>query len=519
MPTTDALFRLIQSMNKAEKRQFKIDCRPDRTSEEAALFVQLFNLLDKMQEYDEELILKKAPDIKRSQLPNLKRHLYRQILSTLRALQGSRNADMAIREQTDFAKVLYNKGLYQQSLRILEKAEEAARQSGYNILLLEILEFEKMIELRHITRSMGNRADQLTEASGKVSQIAQTGERLSALALRLYGMYIKTGHIKTEQEAYMLHAFFRVHLPVTNFQQLGFYEKVSYCQCYMWYYYILQNFVQYYRYAQKWVNLYENRPDLIPTDPDLYLRALHNVLTAHFFNARYDRFCSVLHTMETCLDDISENYNVHTEVQAFIYLYTAKVNRHFMEGSFSEGRVLVEEIEARIQRFGDYLDRHRILILYYKIACLYFGSGDMGRAIEYLNRIIHLQVGNLREDIQCYARILHLIAHYELRHYDLLEYLVLSVYRFLAKMEDLNAVQKEILKFLKQELHSNPENLLRAFRQLHARLLKLKELPYERRSFLYLDIISWLEAKISGASCTEVVIREKFKKTRVRHKE
>jgi tetratricopeptide (TPR) repeat protein len=498
-------------MNKAEKRQFKIACRTERGSAETALFVQLFDLLDKMRDYDEEIIFKKAPDIKRTQLPNLKRHLYRQILTTLRNLHSNRSPDMALREQLDFAKVLYNKGLYQQSLRILEKAEEAARQAKLNVLLLEVLEFTKMIELRHITRSMDNRAEQLTEASGRAALMAQTGERLSGLALQLYGMYIKTGHVKTEQEAYILHAFFRSNLPAVDFRQLDFYEKVSYCQCCMWYSYILQNFVQYYRYAQTWVDLYRDAPDVLRSDPDLYLRALHNLLTAHFFNLQYERFCRDLDTMESFLEQAADAFNVNAQVQAFIYLYTAKINRHFMEGCFSAGLGIAEEIETRIGRFGEYLDQHRVLVLYYKIGCLYFGSGDMGRCIEYLNRIIHFQAGNLREDIQCYARILHLIAHYELKHYDLLEYLVLSVYRFLAKMEDLNAVQKEILKFLRQELHSDPENLLRAFRQLHARLLKLRELPYERRSFLYLDIISWLEAKIKGISRTEIVIAGKFK--------
>ncbi len=58
------------------------------------------------------------------------------------------------------------------------------------------------------------------------------------------------------------------------------------------------------------------------------------------------------------------------------------------------------------------MDQHRVLVFYYKIACLYFGSGDNNNAIVYLNKIIQLRIGNLRADIQCFARILHLIAHY-----------------------------------------------------------------------------------------------------------
>jgi len=119
-------------------------------------------------------------------------------------------------------------------------------------------------------------------------------------------------------------------------------------------------------------------------------------------------------------------------------------------------------------------------------------------------------MGHLGEDIQCFARILNLIAHYELGHYNLLKHLVKSVYRFLRKMEELNAVQEEILKFLRKSLNANPQNLTESFVNLRTRLVPHTNNPVERRSFLYLDIISWLTSKIEGRPVQDV-IREKFK--------
>ena len=522
---SDPLFRLIQCLTKSEKRHFKLRYAASSSNAEGegegnqgnkadtALFVQLFDVLDKMKEYDEATIFKKAPAVKRSQLPNLKRHLYRQILLSLRALHQPKNADIEIREQIDFARVLYAKGLYMQSLRALERAGELAKAARHNLLLLEIVEFEKSIELRHITRSFGDRAEQLTAASAQYVEQVQYGERFLGLSLKLYGLFIKTGHVKSERDELFLREYFQANLPAVNYTQLDFWEKVHYCKAFMWFYYILQNFTYYYRYAQKWVDLYETAPDMKRLDSDLYLRGLHNLLLAYFFTRQHEKFAVTLAKMEYFLEEEGLFLNTNAEVQAFVYLYTAKINRHFMEGSFTEGLALVPELVGRIEHYGGYLDMHRSLVFYYKIACLYFGSGDMGNTIAYLNKVIHVNAGSLREDIQCYARILHLIAHYELRHFDLLEYLVKSVYRFLAKMQDLNAVQNEILRFLRQELYSNPDNLNKAFRQLHARLLKLSEKPYERRSFLYLDIIAWLEAKIQHVPRTEIVIAGKFRQT------
>src|SRR5699024_721733 len=140
-----------------------------------------------------------------------------------------------------------------------------------------------------------------------------------------------------------------------------------------------------------------------------------------------------------------------------------------------------------------------------------FGSGDNHSAIEYLNKIINLKIGNLRADIQCFARILHLIAHYELKNYDVTEYLMPSVYRFLEKHKDLSNVVEEMLRFLKKFNHVGIRGLREGFIELKKRLEEVSKDPYERRFFLYLDVISWLESKIVRRPVQDI-IREKFLK-------
>jgi hypothetical protein len=47
-----------------------------------------------------------------------------------------------------------------------------------------------------------------------------------------------------------------------------------------------------------------------------------------------------------------------------------------------------------------------------------------------------------------------------------------------------------------------------AFKKLHSELKPFEEHPYEKRAFLYLDIISWLESNIEGVP-VEVVVKRK----------
>jgi len=505
----DHLFRLIKSLSKSEKRNFTLYVNRIQDTK-GVKFVQLFEVLDRQKQYNEEQIFQKIPDLKRSQLSNIRRHLYKQLLTSLRMINIQVNVDLAVREQIDFAKILYNKGFYKDSLKILERAKSMAMNAHQDLLHLEIMEFEKLIELRHITRSSADRANTLTEDVVKRASIINTSSQLSNLSLRLYGMYIKIGHIKREKDYYMLSEFFQSNLPTTPESEMTFFEKINLFQCHYWYNHILLNFVQGYKYAQKWVDLFEQDSTMQLNDPELYMQGFNNLLSSLFYTSYYSKFSENLETLKVFGETNQKRFNKNEEVQFFLYLNSHRINSYFMRGAFSEGIEIIPDLKKKLAKYETHLDKHRILVFYYRIACLYFGSGNNNAAIDYLNRIINFSIGNLGEDIQCYARILNLIAHYELGHYNLLEHLVKSVYRFLRKMEEMNAVQEEILRFLKKSLNVNPQNLTELFVQLRTRLIPHTNNPVERRSFLYLDIISWLTSKIENRPVQDV-IQEKFK--------
>ena len=207
--------------------------------------------------------------------------------------------------------------------------------------------------------------------------------------------------------------------------------------------------------------------------------------------------------------DISSRKNV--EGLYFLFKYIHLIKWHFLRGTFSEGTKLVPELMEKIEKDEYGWDDHRIMLFYYRIACLYFGSGDNDSAITYLNLIINQKNPDYRTDIQSFSRILNLIAHFELGNAQLVEYQVKSVYRFLGKMGDLGAVQKEIFRFLRRLPRIREVDLKAAFVELRDKLLLLENDPFERRPFLYLDIISWLESKIEDRSVQEV-IQEKYQK-------
>ena len=132
---SDQLFQLVKSLTKAEKRNFTF--YSTRIQEADSLkYIQLFELMDKQKELNDHQILTKLKGIDKVQYSNLKRHLYKQLMTSLRMIHIQKKTDIQVREYLDYVDILYGKGLYLQSLKILDKAKILADKSNNDLLYL-----------------------------------------------------------------------------------------------------------------------------------------------------------------------------------------------------------------------------------------------------------------------------------------------------------------------------------------------------------------------------------------------
>ena len=240
--STDALFQLVKSLEKSEKRNFKLYVKRNSDSSDLKI-IQLFDVLDKSESYDEKQLLKKAKGIRKQQLSNIKAHLYKEILSSLRLIKDEDNIDIRLHELMDQARILFNKGLYLQSLKVLDRLKEIAREFEQLTYIQQALFFEKKIETFYITRSMQDRADKLARESDTVNGQLALINQLSNLALQLYSWYIKNGHARNAQDVNSLKIFYDKNLPREAPGAGGFYEKLYLYQCFVWYAFIRPDFL------------------------------------------------------------------------------------------------------------------------------------------------------------------------------------------------------------------------------------------------------------------------------------
>lgn len=505
---SDHLFRLIKTLSKGEKRFFKLYVSRLSDSENKK-FIILFNAIDKQKEYDEELILSKQKSLHPRQFSNLKAHLYYQLLKCLKLCNSDNLDSINIIELIDYARILYSKCLYKECIKMIDKVKKMAIENDYSILLLEILELEKLVIPKTLNAGNEQRVNQVITETVQVAESIKNINIFSNLSLKLNSYYVQTGFIKNKEDLHRLDQLFHSSLPVYNEHNLSFQEKLYLYNSFIGYYFFIQNFKQAYVYADKLVTLFEIQPDMKKHKLEMYIKALNNLLVAQHKLFKYNEFVFTQKKLVAIKRDktfvLTENINL----SLFKTIYFHEINRHFMSGEFKSGTRMVAALESEINKFISRLDKHSILIFYYKISCLYFGSSNFKMALKWLNKILNEKEIQLREDLYSFSRILSLICHFELENSDLVESTIKSTYRYFIKKGDLTIYQTYILDFLKRILtDGSAKNLRNSLIRLKSEMEQLEKNHFEKRAFIYFDIISWLESKIQKRTVQEI-IREK----------
>ncbi len=504
---SNQVFNLVKSLTKAEKRNFRLYAKRIQDNGEL-LFLQLFDVMDKQKVLQEVEIKAQLGQIGKSQFSNLKRHLYAQIIASLRIIHKEKRANFKVREYFDYAYILYGKGLYLQALKLLKKASTLAKQHHLIYMQLMIVEFEKTIESRHITRSGSNKAEALIEESEMIQKNANHLVSLSNLRIKMHGKYLEYGHVRSSKEALEIRAYYHEQIDHINLEKLGLMERIYYVQSRVWYNYILLDFHACIKYAIEWTELLCQNPTMMTRDVDLYMRGYHYVLTAANHIKDKETHSAYLAKFETFRNDAYGKFNTNSQILSFLYVHTGRLDNIILNGNFNAATSVITKSLNRIRRYKLMLDDHRVMVFYFKFAWIYLAAGKVSKALRYLNKIINNELKKLREDLQNYARILQLICHYELGNFDILQYLLNNNSNYFDRKTGINIFLQEATNMFNTLKSKGTLDHKVVFKKYLDLFNNIKNDPYERRAFVYLDIISWLESKIKGISLQEVVQRK-----------
>ena len=294
---------------------------------------------------------------------------------------------------------------------IRDRVKAIAIENEEKNIAYEIVELEKIIETQYITRSFETRADELAIQAKELSLQNVMTSKLSNLSLQLYGIMLRTGYVKNDEEKQAITAYFDKQLPAYDLDTLSFREKLWLYKAYLWYNFLIHDFLSCYKYAERWVRLFDENPIMIKRNPVFYLKGQHYLLESLYFLKLHSKFKVALNKLESLQEDENFPQADNLRTLLFLYSYSNKFNDRFMIGHFDDGDDLVNGVLQGIQSPQYRIDEHHVMVFYYKIACLYFGNGNHAKCIEFLGKIINSKSLKTRQDLMCFARLLNLIAH------------------------------------------------------------------------------------------------------------
>jgi hypothetical protein len=509
------LFDLIKALTGPEKRYFKIFAQRHVIGEQNN-YLKLFDAIESQEEYDEDLLQKKFKKEKfAKQLHRIKNYLYDLILKSLAEFHKAKTISSELRHKIEMVEILYAKGLTGQAQKMLEGTLELAEMYERYQYLPEIYELERRImnsqfyngkeenDLEKHFSSYQLSIDNLTDINGNWLK-----------ATRLMLFLNQHGPVRDAKALEEIERYFEEHKPETC--TVRSFEACNY------YYF---NYVMYHRlrgepeiaysYALKHLNWYQEYSFFIRERLRSYLSLLYNFLGIAISIRKFDDvFDDALAKLERLPEEYanSPHNNIYLKLMHFNALHTIRISYALSSGKFKEGIDIIPEIQNGLAELGEKVEPIILHNFYFSFARLYFMTGQFQKANEYLNKVINSQKVQ-RTDLYCFAKIIQLLLHFEMKKFDLLEYSVISTYRYLLKRNRLYQVENIILDYIRKTAPTiqNEKDQIIAFRELKKTLEKAtKNNPYESRALEYFDLTSWLESKISGKTFASLV-EEKLK--------
>lgn len=499
------LFQLIKSLTPSEKRYIK-KFASRHTIGKINKTVLLFDIIDKQKDYDNEGLLEKATFTNKKLLPELKKHLYQLILRALRSYHDDSTGIQEVRTLFHELEILYNKGLLSQSEKVLDRLEEKCTELEYFPELLNIL-YWRIKMTSAVSYEDVNEKD-LADLESQIQTILKKVNVLSqyyTFSVKFFHRATATigkSYIRTADKLKELDALVENSLVLKNEDYANSILATYFYHNTLGAYYGISNKVEKgYFHFKSLVNTLEQHVIWKKEYGYVYYNIVRNLALSCMQLHKYNEVSELLEKIQSI-----PFATIQAKTQAKIDAYNLKLELFICTGKFNEALLLIPEIVEFSDNSQSHIRKIDNYISYFYISIVYLSTSNYKTASHWLNKILNLQDKSIIIDIYSFSLILQLIIHYELKHYDLLSYIIRNTSRFLLSEKRLFEFEKTVLKFFKKfSSVSQKKNLNILYEEFRKEIISIDNTPYKRKEVEFFDLVSWLDSKIENRPFEEIV--------------
>ena len=498
MKDTDGLIPLIRSMNKSEKRYFKLSSQLQSGNK---IYLDLFDHIGKSKLFDEREFKSRHGNKKHAQnLAWRKHHLYDNLLSSLEGFHHSAEANVhSLLHRTE---ILFDKLLFRSCLKTLAKAKKIVLAYEMFPLLFEVIRWQETVAIRLSDMKLQQEAAANNEEAYRLFMNAYQQKNFLN---RIYTVHNRLGFFRNKKDEQEIADVLTNDLWKKEEHAYSLKAQRYFHYSHFIYYFMKGDLEKGYEHCKKGADTFFKHPSHITYNPHVFMNSINSLLYC----------CSSLHRyaeMKAFLDQFkaARKYFSKAHLAASLLLSYHELDYYSATGKLKEGviaaRIIEKELASNEQVLSS-LERTGLLI---NLAFTCFVNDKFRETIGLLNKVMREQALDSRIDMDSMVRTFFIIAHYEKgASKNFMRSLVRSAYRRLLKQKNLHRYERLILNFIRMDLVNadSDEKLIKAFRELREKLLKLKEDAYEGRPLEYFDLIAWLTSKIEGRSFAEMIRR------------
>lgn len=500
----DTLFELIQNLSKSEKRYFKVFASRHVLGEQNNYTI-LFDFIENLSEYDEQKIMEAFKgEAFLNKFSITKKRLYDQIISSLDNFYSSSSSDAQIFKLISSAEILFQKALYQQSVKQLKSAEKlAAKYHKYNLLA------EINLKLKRIYETQGQTSEKeiqsLMEKDLAHHSKSLTYDKLWNIKQRLFHLLNSKGISRNDSQWLEFNNI--IDELAKEEQDLDLYIDSEYLVHHIQsaYHFATNSYTACLEHLLKNVTLLETQGDEIQDKNSKYLSTLTNAIYLAFRLKENALLLSLrkklkaLADAHVLIDQSAKNEDFH--IKLFSSYYSIELTILLMEGKIDAALKVLPIVEKGITTYQEKLTESRKAFFAFKIAAVHFANHDFHQALKYINQLLNNQDLDQQEDMVSFAHLMALLIHLEIKNTDLLPYVLRSTLRFLKSRNRLYEFEQVFMKFINKLVKLDSElDREEQWSKFYLELAKNTDEQMQRVSFEYFDFIQWAKAKAERKS-------------------
>lgn len=482
----EALFKLLKTLTKSEKRYFKLHFNNNDTK-----YHYLFDKLESLKRLEKKQFAKgimKSKEYSFNYLAVDINYLYNNLLLSLKSFHQNQTASSRIRNNLDNIEVLFNKGLFEDVYKLVKKTKILVIKYEYFSFIYELSRWEYKV--------MGNIGgiDAVLKAYTKNESIVKRNEEFNRLNFSYFqcNLYRKTWPKSQEVYKELLQKESLENLDLLSSSS----AKIKLLQIHQLYSFLVNNKQEELDFLNQIIACIDQTYQEYKTE----FTYDYVIIYSRYLYIHLELFPDwILQTLNSFLE-LPKKYAPHNErLSMFTKIFALNfcLSYYIKMDAFSESIKFLENVNFNLQLFENKVSPSFLLSTRYKLAYSYFMNDNFLEAIDPINEILNEASPNDNLELYEFVHLFNLILHIELQNFELVQNLLGPYQKVFNKSVYWKKASKLILRLVKDSIAINTNKDFSMLKEAWHYLQKSENIKQTIMIERYFDIRKYLENKIA----------------------